>query len=1292
MILSSLRFPDDGFEVIQCTLDWARPLRREPFETAWQVVTRRHPVLRTVFCWGERDALVQVVDPDASMDIRWRDLPPPPASGPDEPFESFLLADRRERFDLARRPLVRLTVVRRVAPADERGTDPPAHRAVFTFHHALLDGHSLRLLIQEVSSAYAASLDGRAEPQPPDPSFHEFVRWWHATDPAASAAPFWTGYLADAIPPQPMPGHLGQPMAGTAEPMTAETALSRADSERIRQALGSAGLRSSTMITAAWALLRGRYGGVADVVLAVTRSCRPNSIPGSEAIVGPLINTVPVRVRFGDDWSVRDLLRNVNDSIRQIRQHQRTPMASALAWAGHSAGTALVDCLLMFDRRRLQVSLPDGACAPSSARMDRLPSFPLTLCAFDEPEIRLSLIWDRRRFAEGSVQRMLGQLCATLVELPGQLATSLADLDLGRAMEGSPQAAITRKDRGPYRVDSPPPAITRKDRSAYRVDTRPPAAGQPAAGQPAAGQPAAGQPAALAPHLVRLADDWALWRTTCLRAAGFPVHLLAALGDPDLARAADAALATGTGPATDTAPAVADQPAPSQAYATEFTAAVRRLSAALHQAASLPALREAVAWQNRHALTTGIDVLARRGPEPAKRNAQRRQHESLVASYLQRYCAKNDTIGFFGPVSWSQIDEGPGIRISHAAPGHSLSARATYLEGWTVRAILNDHAAALRPWLVPRRMPFVGVDGTQLRLPLAPPVPLTAAEAAVLRAIDGIRDAREVAAAVVADPSAGLGDVAEVFALMERLADSRRLAWRVDVAPQDSRPERTVRALLSRVTDEAVRVPAERALDELTAAATGLADAAGDAEQVNAAMANLESTFTRLAGVPPTRRPGELYAGRTLAYEECLRGDTVRLGTDSLDGVRSALALVLDAARWFTAACAALYTQHFEEAYRQRAAALGTDVVPFADFWLFVNNAVFDKPSQLLRPAVAALRERWLAVLDLPPNARQIQLRSADLRERMRSEFPARPLPWPTAVHHSPDLMILGADAATGGHFSWVLGEIHPSVVTVRYRTWLEFHEAANALRSAMRHDLPGRPVWLGETAENGGPSARLSNVLSSADDLRLVYAHDSCGYGPAAAVTVSDCDLVATPDGLRVRRRDGTFERDLLAVVGDTVSTAVLSHSFDLTPPGAHTPRVTIDDLVVSRERWTLAATDLAFAETTDESARYLQARAWAAGHGLPRHVFLRFTGEGKPIYADLTSLASVDLISRSLRRSRRHANADAQVIITEMLPAPDQLWLTDAQGNRYTAEMRMVAVDQTASGRTVAGPYQEG
>ena len=829
--------------------------------------------------------------------------------------------------------------------------------------------------------------------------------------------------------------------------------------------------------------------------------------------------------------------------------------------------------------------------------------------------------------------------------------------------------------------------------SAAAIDAARPAAATPAppavtlpsmdrgASRAAARKPAPDRPATLAPHLVRLTEDWALWRTVCLRGAGFPLHLLDALGDTGLARAADAVIAADGAGAADPAAAAAA----GAVYAGEFTAAVRRLSAALHEAAGLPALREAVAWQNRHALTTGIDALLRRGPEPAKRGSQQRQHEALVASYLQRYCAKNDSIGFFGPVGWSQIDDGDGIRITHAEQTFSLAARATYLEGWAVRAIMADHTTALRPWLVPRRMPFVGVDGTLLRVALTPPIPLTPAEAVAMRACDGIRDASEIAAALLADPTAGFGDAAEVFAVLARLADSGRLAWQVDVGPQDLWPERPVRALLSRVTDDGIREPAEKALDELTAARDELASAGGDAERVAVAMAGLETTFTRLSGLPPTRRAGELYAGRTVAFEECLRGDTVTLGPDVLDGLRAPLALVLDSARWFITVCGALYARHFRDAYRQRAAALGTDVVPFVDVWMLVNDTLSD-PPKLIGPAMRALEQRWSAILDLPPDARRVQLRAADLRERVTAEFPDQALPWPVAVHHSPDLMIAGPDATAGGGLTWVLGEVHPSMVTMRYGTWLAFHDAPDAIRAAVRHDLDGGTVWFAETAEVGGTGTRQANGLQSPGDLRLVFAHDSCGYDPATTVPVGECDLINSPAGLRVRRRDGTVERGLLEVVGDLISMTA-ANCFGVVPPGAHVPRVTIDDLVVSRETWRFAATEPAFADTTDESARYLQARAWAAEHGLPRHVFCRFTGEGKPIHADLTSLASIDLISRSLRRARRKGGADATVTVVEMLPAPDQVWFTDAQGLRYTTELRMVAVDQRTAGQKREG-----
>jgi hypothetical protein len=38
-------------------------------------------------------------------------------------------------------------------------------------------------------------------------------------------------------------------------------------------------------------------------------------------------------------------------------------------------------------------------------------------------------------------------------------------------------------------------------------------------------------------------------------------------------------------------------------------------------------------------------------------------------------------------------------------------------------------------------------------------------------------------------------------------------------------------------------------------------------------------------------------------------------------------------------------------------------------------------------------------------------------------------------------------------------------------------------------------------------------------------------------------------------------------------------------------------------------------------------------------------------------------------------------------MLPDPDQAWLTDARGQRYTAELRLVAADQKTADQKQEG-----
>ncbi|MEA2171205.1 MAG: hypothetical protein QOF76_4505 [Solirubrobacteraceae bacterium] len=140
-----------------------------------------------------------------------------------------------------------------------------------------------------------------------------------------------------------------------------------------------------------------------------------------------------------------------------------------------------------------------------------------------------------------------------------------------------------------------------------------------------------------------LVGDWELWPELAVRSAGFPVAGLDAFGPGDEAG---------------------------------------RLAAAARDGRFL----EAVTWQNpaaaRNAVRPVADGTAGHGSKAVRR-------ETVVASYWQRYCAKNDTIGFFGPLAWGSVD-GPAFSFRGGAVE---CERSVHLEAWAVQAL----AAAIDP-------------------------------------------------------------------------------------------------------------------------------------------------------------------------------------------------------------------------------------------------------------------------------------------------------------------------------------------------------------------------------------------------------------------------------------------------------------------------------------------------------------------------------------------------------------------------------------------------------------------
>jgi len=134
---------------------------------------------------------------------------------------------------------------------------------------------------------------------------------------------------------------------------------------------------------------------------------------------------------------------------------------------------------------------------------------------------------------------------------------------------------------------------------------------------------------------IALTDDWDLWRDFAVRSSGFPVAGLEAFGAGEDAR--------------------------------------------LAEVARDPAFREAVAWQSRESLTRAVDKLANGA---AGSPSRARRWTDVVSSYWQRYCSKNDTIGFFGPLAWGTFGDELSFRS-----GALERERVVHFETWAMEAV-----------------------------------------------------------------------------------------------------------------------------------------------------------------------------------------------------------------------------------------------------------------------------------------------------------------------------------------------------------------------------------------------------------------------------------------------------------------------------------------------------------------------------------------------------------------------------------------------------------------------------
>lgn len=657
-----------------------------------------------------------------------------------------------------------------------------------------------------------------------------------------------------------------------------------------------------------------------------------------------------------------------------------------------------------------------------------------------------------------------------------------------------------------------------------------------------------------------------------------------------------------------------------------------------------------------------VELMTDRGPDsfglpPRKKRARARERHLLL--YLQRVCAKNDTLSEFGPGGWGTINRDmPGIRLT---PEAGIAAREVFLERWTahgVAATLNSDPE-IRVELSPRVHPNGLIDGDQFVFTdTAETTPLDPRTVEILLRCDGVT------------PAYSFG---EEIAALEQLAAQNMIRWEVEVPALDPHAFDVLISDILRWRDSPVRARWLELLQPIAALPSKFAQAKETASRAEI----MDEARRQLASLGTARETSDrfLYSASNPIGEECFRECHFSIGEDLINEVAE------DAEPWID-----LWRDNYAFVASRVAAGLRAlfEKAP-------LQNGALPLPAFLRHCEMLKMPLTGPAMVGLAHMA--FQEVKAAFRDRMRDRPEAAE--WELTVddchfvrqnfqyekfdeftYPSADLQLeaTSVEAVARGEYRWILAELHPPVALLHHGFYWSCPDKT-ALGDALAQTTKGCPSFhFGFFAADF--TATTTVRMLDAIPERMSFVAPQRGDPRWRIIPPAEIEVyVDHKSGDVCLRTRGAYE-----YLGSLARAWVIPLGFHPFHFGRapHMPRLRCGRVIVQRRSWTVTFEELPPGNYTGISRDLVVAvERLRAAKEWPRYVYIRPSeqalrrsgAEGrdkdtKPVFIDLESYLFLEIFHRWLTKA-------GELEVSEMLPDPDDLLWWEPDGRR-TFELR--------------------
>lgn len=407
MLFHNLSAPGTGVDIEQIFCTMPEEVDAPVFERAWQKVVERHDILRTTFLWEGRNGLRQKVRAQNIIEFKFEDWRGKSPAEHEKLFEDALETERKRGFNLSEKPPLRVGLFR---------LGDSVNRFLWTFHHLLLDGRAVVMVLNEVFALYEALIRGEDLQLPPPPPYRTYIDWLRQQDWSA-AETFWRQTLKGLTAPTALDMAHTSSRGPRSSRGQQEISLSESVTAALKSLARKNGFTPNTLLQGAWALLLSRYSREEDVVFGAVRACRRSNVPDAGALVGLLINTVPVRIRVMPEAALIPWLKSVREAWNALRDFEHTPLTDIQNWSEVPRGQSLFQTIFNYQDPSWDAALraQGGPWTKREFGIRSESNYPLAVDAYGGPALVIKILHHRDHFSDDAVTRMLGHF-KTLLE------------------------------------------------------------------------------------------------------------------------------------------------------------------------------------------------------------------------------------------------------------------------------------------------------------------------------------------------------------------------------------------------------------------------------------------------------------------------------------------------------------------------------------------------------------------------------------------------------------------------------------------------------------------------------------------------------------------------------------------------------------------------------------------------------------------------------------------------------------------------------------------------------------